>query len=236
MRSTRVRIFGRKEILGIAIREFGRCQKRKKSPCSIENRLNRGFCDQALECRPAISALSTGSTWAIARGTLRTASRFPGVSAASTLIRVSTSSAAIALWSSAAASTSSAATTAVPATAASSSAASVARITGAFGIGRESVIKAFKRNSLDRLSQFPLYCSNQIMVLFTHEGERIAISQSPTGSSNSVSVGFRSFRNIEIHHMGDAGNINSSRSDVGCDHHLILSCSESIHRFSATIM
>ena len=64
-----------------------------------------------------------------------------------------------------------------------------------------------------------------------HQGESVTDVLGATSSSNAMDVIFRMLRDIVIDNVTDAGDVESSRGDIGCDHHFVFAALESFERF-----
>ena len=64
-----------------------------------------------------------------------------------------------------------------------------------------------------------------------HQGESVAYILRPPGSADAMDIIFRMFRDIVIDDVTDAGDVESARRDIGCDHHFVLATLESFQCF-----
>src|SRR5882757_9607001 len=66
-----------------------------------------------------------------------------------------------------------------------------------------------------------------------HQGESVAHVLSATSSSNAMDVIFRMLGDIVIDHVTDAGDVESSRSDIGRNHDFVFAAFKPFERFDA---
>ena len=64
-----------------------------------------------------------------------------------------------------------------------------------------------------------------------HQGESVAHVLRAAGPADAMDIIFRMFRDIIIDDVTDAGNVESARRDISCDHHFVFAALESFERF-----
>ena len=72
--------------------------------------------------------------------------------------------------------------------------------------------------------------SEQVEIALGHEADRLALRLRPAGAADAVDVVLGIDREIVVHHVGDAVDVDAARDDVGGDEDLDFSVLEILER------
>ena len=92
----------------------------------------------------------------------------------------------------------------------------------------DRIVEIRERLSFDRSSHDAFERSNHVLIFGRDQCERVACALSAPRATDAVDVGIGSVWHIEVDHMRNTVNIQTTRRNVGGDHDAEVTCLEAV--------